>query len=134
MEFIIYLILLAVCLAVCALHTNRMRKNMEAKIQSLIGHETENRKDSIRLVTDFLAEATKTGDTDLLDRIVDLENVAKALAVRIESLENGTVPDFEQAKAAAKAVNDFNKGISAIMGYDPFEARRKAQEERGVNN
>ena len=58
-------------------------------------------------------------------------NIYSELSERIAELENGTVPDYEKAKEAAKAVNDFNRGISAIMGYDPFEARKKAQEERG---
>lgn len=43
----------------------------------------------------------------------------------IDNLKNGAVPDFETAMAAAKAVNDFNAGISAIMNFDPIEAARK---------
>lgn len=52
------------------------------------------------------------------------------LKASVSNLEQGIVPDFEEAKAAAKAVNDFNAGISAIMGYDPMEARRKMREGR----
>lgn len=46
---------------------------------------------------------------------------------RIEELENGVVPDYEAAKEAAKAVNDFNAGISGILGFDPVAAYRKNQ-------
>lgn len=48
---------------------------------------------------------------------------------RIEDLEKGIVPDFEKAKEAAKAVNDFNVGISGILGFDPHEALRKQRSE-----
>lgn len=43
----------------------------------------------------------------------------------IEKLKSGVHPDYEAALAAAKAVNDFNAGISAIMNFDPIEAVRK---------
>lgn len=48
---------------------------------------------------------------------------------RLEDLEKGIVPDFEKAKEAAKAVNDFNAGISGILGFDPHEALRKQRSE-----
>ena len=54
----------------------------------------------------------------------DIEALEKRCGDRIEALENGVVPDFEKAKAAANAVNDFNAGITSIMGFDPFEALR----------
>lgn len=47
---------------------------------------------------------------------------------RLHNLESGICPDFEEAKAAAKAVNDFNAGLSAIMNFDPMEEARKARE------
>ena len=53
------------------------------------------------------------------------------LIARIENLEKGIVPDFEEAKQAARAVDDFNKGLSNILGFDPIESlqreRSKAQ-------
>lgn len=53
------------------------------------------------------------------------------LAVRVAALEKGTVPDYEKAKAAADAVNDFNAGISGILGFDPYEAIKKQRKEQG---
>ena len=44
------------------------------------------------------------------------------LADRIKSLEEGVVPDFEKAKEAANAVNNFNDGITGILGFDPYKA------------
>ena len=53
---------------------------------------------------------------------------------RVTALENGAVPDFEKAKQAAAAVNNFNDGITGILGFDPYEAlRMQRNKERGVN-
>ena len=48
---------------------------------------------------------------------------------RITALEEGIVPDFEKAKEAANAVNDFNAGISGILGFDPYEALQAQREQ-----
>ena len=53
----------------------------------------------------------------------------KALADRVTDLEKGVVPDFEKAKEAAAAVNNFNDGITGILGFDPYDAL-KAQRDR----
>lgn len=50
---------------------------------------------------------------------------------RLDALEKGTIPDYEKAKAAADAVNDFNAGISGILGFDPYAAIRKQREDNG---
>ena len=52
----------------------------------------------------------------------------KRNAEEIEKLKNGAVPDYEKAMEAAKAVNDFNAGISAIMNYDPIETVRSRRQ------
>lgn len=75
---------------------------------------------------------------DIEDRCDDMEQLfgarvetlAHDLEARVEALEHGVVPDFEEAKKAAEAVNDFNKGLSAIMNFDPMaEAKRARNEE-----
>lgn len=50
-----------------------------------------------------------------------------ALVERLDKLEAGVVPDYEAAKQATDAVNDFNYGLSNILGYDPIENARKAR-------
>ena len=47
---------------------------------------------------------------------------------RVQKLEHGITPDYEQAKAAANAVNDFNRGITNILGFDPVSALKKEQQ------
>jgi hypothetical protein len=61
----------------------------------------------------------------------DVDSVGRKIARRFErneeeikNLKSGTIPDYETALSAAKAVNDFNAGISAIMNYDPIAAVR----------
>lgn len=51
-----------------------------------------------------------------------------ALVGQIEELKAGAVPDYEQAKAAARAVNDFNAGISGILGFDPYAVISKRRD------
>lgn len=60
-------------------------------------------------------------------KIVD-DKLSAALA-RIEDLEKGVVPDYEKAKEAAEAVNDFHAGISGILGFDPHEVLRKQRHD-----
>lgn len=54
-------------------------------------------------------------------------------AERIEKLERGIAPDYEAAKQAADAVNDFSKGITNILGFDPMEAL-KADRQKGTGD
>ena len=54
-------------------------------------------------------------------------NLAEIKA-EIEKLKAGTVPDYEAAKAAANAVNDFNAGLSAIMNFDPIAVARSRRQ------
>lgn len=53
----------------------------------------------------------------------------KELDEKVKRLEEGVVPDYESARRAADAVNDFNKGISSILGFDPHEAWQKEKQK-----
>lgn len=59
------------------------------------------------------------------------EDKTKSLLERVIALENGTVPDYEKAKAAVDAVNDFNEGLSNILGYDPMDVMRRQRSDNG---
>ena len=68
---------------------------------------------------------------DAIKAAIDLAEEVRKLRSRVKELENGVVPGFEEAKAAVKAVNDFNVGLSAIMGYDPMAAMKKSRDGEG---
>ncbi len=63
-----------------------------------------------------------------------VSGLAGSMDKRLSDLEKGIVPDFEKAKVAADAVNDFSSGITGILGYDPFDALKaiRAKENGGV--
>ena len=52
----------------------------------------------------------------------------RKLSRRVGGLEQGLGPDYEAAKEAVKSVNDFNLGISGILGFDPLEAAKKSRQ------
>lgn len=65
----------------------------------------------------------------LQDMDSKITEATQSLARRIKALEGGIVPDFEKAKEAANAVNDFNAGITGILGFDPYEALQAQREQ-----
>ena len=76
-----------------------------------------------------VAEAKVKESSELI--MTEVDSVGRKIARRfekneeeIQKLKSGTIPDYETALSAAKAVNDFNAGISAIMNYDPIAAVR----------
>lgn len=73
----------------------------------------------------------KERNAALIQHTKDLE---KRLADRLEPLEKGIVPDYEQAKAAAVAVNDFNRGIANILEFDPMAALRTDRQKKEMGD
>lgn len=71
---------------------------------------------------------------------INLKNYADAsarsecavLEPRLRKLEEGVIPNYEEARKAAKAVDDFNIGLSAIMNFDPMAAAKKARDEKSA--
>lgn len=51
---------------------------------------------------------------DILEKKVLKETAA--LRGQVDALQKGIIPDYEEAKAAANAVNDFSKGIWCSVG------------------
>lgn len=66
---------------------------------------------------------------DTLDK--QIWAVRDALVERLDKLEAGVMPDYEAARQAAEAVDEFNQGLSNILGFDPMEAARKARQGGG---
>jgi hypothetical protein len=46
----------------------------------------------------------------------------------VEKLKAGVVPDYEAAKVAANAVNDFNAGLSSILNFDPIAVAKSRRQ------
>ena len=75
-------------------------------------------------------QAVNVARDALVFRMQELQQDIIRHSVKIEQLEKGIVPDYNEALAAKNSVDDFNRGLSAIMGYDPIEMARKAREEK----
>lgn len=67
----------------------------------------------------------KRNEKQRADALVEYAKSYKELLERIDNLEKGIVPDFEEAKSAVKAVDEFNRGLSNIMGFDPMKALQR---------
>lgn len=94
------------------------------------GKRSQNRNTAlaIQLKGDIIAAAESTKkrfDSALEEQSGRIDKLSQS----VDNLEKGIVPDFEKAKEAAKAVNDFNVGISGILGFDPHEVLRKQRSE-----
>ena len=59
------------------------------------------------------------------------KKLVQEVSDRVKDLEDGVIPNHEDAKLAAESLNDFNRGIASIMGFDPFEAIQKEQNREG---
>lgn len=91
----------------------------KAECNVLKGEQTIAIQDSFKSIKD--GHAQKFGELrQEIDKVK--ETVGK--------LEKGIVPDYQEALAAKNSVDEFNRGLSAIMGYDPIAVARKAREER----
>lgn len=66
---------------------------------------------------------------DTLDK--QIWAVRDVLVERLDKLEAGVMPDYEAARQAAEAVDEFNQGLSNILGFDPMEAARKSRQSTG---
>jgi hypothetical protein len=80
---------------------------------------------------EYTDNTVRLASDQLYRRCAELEGHLAEAQAKIAALESGTVPDFEKAKEAANAVNDFNAGISGILGFDPMEVIRKQRESAG---
>ena len=53
----------------------------------------------------------------------------RGIESRVGRLEQGMVPDYDEALRAVNAVNDLNSGIANIFGFDPMDALKKSRQE-----
>lgn len=62
--------------------------------------------------------------------IDDVRDAANGQAERITALENGVIPNYEEARKAVDSLNDFNKNLNSIMEYDPVASMKKARKKK----
>ena len=89
------------------------------------------------LVIDYICESKVNSRNDFAETFGKLDGIALKLDLivstfskRIDDLEKGISPDYNEALAAKQAVDDFNMGISAILNFDPMTAVKKSREEQ----
>lgn len=87
-------------------------------------------REAANVITDELEAVDKKVCRHFERAEAETEKLKAEFSAEIEKLKSGLAPDYEKALAAAKAVNDFNTGLSAIMNYDPIAAVR-AQRQSG---
>ena len=81
---------------------------------------------------DEMADGIRVYNSNYMQDVkAELAKQVSELDVRIASLEKGIVPDFEKAKEAADAVNNFNAGITGILGFDPHDVLKKQRGNTG---
>lgn len=131
------LALLAACVCLCLLVQEKKRnQKRNAAMLDYINRECEALSTAAGSYTDEscnrIAEKYQKLLIEIQDRLLkELYSEDKKILARVEKLEQGVVPDFEAAMAAANAVNSFNQGISNILGFDPHEAlEAKREKER----
>ena len=78
----------------------------------------------------LLLQAKKRTD-QRFSSVINYANRFEEYGERIKKLESGVCPDYEKASEAAKAVNDFSAGITAILGFDPIASAKKSRQKDG---
>lgn len=125
---------------------NRRINRLHRTTLNWVDAELENLKKQITGVNNWkaaIAEELQTVGHDLdtvsMEKLPEIHTSLESIGNSLEDilrrtgdLEKGIVPDFEQALEAAKAVDNFNAGLSGILGFDPIEAAKKQRMERNA--
>ena len=117
-------------LTVCEKKRNQKRN---ADMANYVEYECRSVKDDLCFhAENFSArlEGLAQGVRHKSTEIDELKEKFKNQSTKVDNLEKGIVPDYEEALAAKNSVDEFNRGLSAIMGFDPMEAVKKSREQR----
>ena len=118
------LALLAAGTCLCFLMQEKKRnQERNAAMLTYVGIECDA---VIKAAGAYTDEKVTSADNKLRE---DMSAAVSGMCDRVENLERGIIPDYENAIAAVSAVNDFNQGISNLLNYDPVSALA-AQRER----
>ena len=111
-------------ITVCEKKRNQKRN---ADMVNLIKAECNVVKGELNLA---LHESFTSVNDSYTHKISELIKVISNISTKVDNLEKGIVPDYQEALSAKNSVDEFNRGLSAIMGYDPIDIARKAREDR----
>ncbi|MBQ2383193.1 MAG: hypothetical protein II290_04050 [Oscillospiraceae bacterium] len=108
------------CVVLVTLEGKRSRERNAADLKFL--------RDAGRMI----GERIKKQDAEWCERTERMNalwtETVGGMEARIKALEDGTVPDYEKAREAAKAVDEFHQGLANILNYDPYELAKKNRE------
>lgn len=76
-----------------------------------------------------IAKAANTRTEVIKKAVKENRDGIKQLNDSVKLLEDGCMPDFNEAMRAVNAVNEMNSGIANILGFDPMEALKKSKQE-----
>ena len=114
----------SVCLFLLGQEKKRSKKQNAALLREM---DRRDKKWAATVSDELKAQLAKERNRISLEQKAVGERTGDILK-RVENLENGIVPDFEEAKSAAKAVDEFNRGLSSILNFDPLKAAQKSRE------
>lgn len=123
------LALLAAAVNITLILVDKKRESMRRQalldyINNVAYGTLEDAEDHANLLFEKACTQFKNENTALASKI---ERRLDEQRTEIEKLKSGSEPDYQQAMAAAKAVNDFNSSIISIMNFDPIEAVRRSR-------
>lgn len=121
------LIILVMCLIVCVANLVLIIRN---------SRRSASRSASLVQYVDKTMDAMHTEIlNDVNDYVVGMKGSIDGLSADVvgmkatlDDLSKGIIPDYEEAKRAADATNEFHKGIANILNYNEMEALQRMRE------
>lgn len=126
-------LLAAMVSLILTIREKKRNQKRNADMSNYVEYSRKALRDEIDLGCDVLSERIDSLKEDVIHNsacIDKLQNDFEAQSTKVDKLEQGIVPDYQEALAAKNSVDEFNRGLSAIMGYDPMEIARKTRENR----
>ena len=126
-------LLAAMVSLILTIREKKRNQKRNADMSNYVEYSRKALRDEIDMGCDVLSERIGSLKEDVIHNsacIDKLQNDFEAQSTKVDKLEQGIVPDYQEALAAKNSVDEFNRGLSAIMGYDPMEIARKTRENR----
>lgn len=120
-------LLAAMVSLILTIREKKRNQKRNADLVNLIHAECNVVKGAVTLDNDVSFTSMKDAYTQ---KVAEMTLSIDKISTKVDKLEQGIVPDYQEALAAKNSVDEFNRGLSAIMGYDPMEIARKTRENR----